>query len=145
MEKLGRATQNILKLQSSEQMPILQRSMSSITWQNTKLGIRHFKSWNSKIEKNKRFIPTTSEHILQCIHDFNSQTYDSDTHNKKFKEVVKKHNLKVPSFGGSVSACSPVDITVRFNQLNQIHDISYYRSILQSIIIFSSVMINYLA
>ena len=43
---------------------------------------------------------------------YSSYLTEDDKDSKKYKEVIKSYSLQVPSFGGKVSASSPIDITV---------------------------------
>ena len=113
MSKLCGISQKVLWLQFIKQAPNIRRYISSLTLQKAKLCLRHVRSCNPHSERIKRFILTSDQCLLQCFSNINSSTFDPDTECKKFNEVVKNHNLMVPSFGGSVSANSPVDITVR--------------------------------
>jgi len=47
------------------------------------------------------------------VRAYSSYMTEDDTKIKKYKEVIKNYSFQVPSFGGKVTASSPVDITVR--------------------------------
>ena len=46
------------------------------------------------------------------VRAYSSYMTEDDTKIKKYKEVIKNYSFQVPSFGGKVTASSPVDITV---------------------------------
>ena len=111
MSKLGGISRPISYIQFYKQIPTLRRSISSVTLQQTHKRSQHVKG-DTGNNKTKRFLPTTSHCKWQGYYGIASQNNEEDIENKKYKEVVKEHSFKVPSFGGSVWTNSPFNITV---------------------------------
>ena len=74
----------------------------------------HTKAKSSSI-KNKinleQLILKNDQNNLR-VRAYSSYMTEDDNEIKKYKEVIKNYSFQVPSFGGKVSASSPVDITV---------------------------------
>ena len=70
------------------------------------------KSSSIKSNKNLEHLFLKNDRNNSRVRAYSSYMTEDDTKIKKYKEVIKNYSFQVPSFGGKVSASSPVDITV---------------------------------
>ena len=114
MAKLGGISRPILHMPFYNQIPALKYYISSAALQQHNLRNKYKRyTGNNKI---KTFLSTPSPCKLQGCYGISGQNNEEDIENKMYKEVIKEYSFKVPSFGGSVSASSPFNITVSFKR-----------------------------
>jgi len=77
------------------------------------MNLHTLKNSRTIISKNVLDISRINERNQQQSCAYSSYLTEDDKDSKKYKEVIKSYSLQVPSFGGKVSASSPIDITVR--------------------------------
>ena len=111
MAKFERLGRQLLCLQQYKTITLTRRRISLLTLQQVVLDSHSGKSCNIKNKEIGTFSSSIGQNIIQSC-GFSSYMGADDNESKKYKELVKNYSFQVPSFGGSVSANSPVDVTV---------------------------------
>lgn len=97
--------------------PLLQvhynHSVSSLRSAQSSLNLHTIINSTSIQSKNGKRITAINQSNLIRPCAFSSYMTEDDNTIKKYKEVIKSFSFQVPSFGGKVTASSPLDITVR--------------------------------
>ena len=96
--------------------PLLQvhynHSVSSLRSAQSSLNLHTIINSTSIQSKNGKRITAINQSNLIRPCAFSSYMTEDDNTIKKYKEVIKSFSFQVPSFGGKVTASSPLDITV---------------------------------
>ena len=100
----------LLRLHAQKQFPMLVRSISSATLQRKYVRDKGQVLWHTR-NKTLKNSPIFIQNELKEFYSITSQI--SDNQNKNYSKLVKELSFQVPSFGGSVWANSPIDVTVK--------------------------------
>ena len=96
---------SLLKANFNHQNNFVRLSLSS-------MNLHTLKNSGKINSKNVHEISRINKRNLLQSCAYSSYLTEDDKDSKKYKEVIKSYSLQVPSFGGKVSASSPIDITV---------------------------------